>query len=230
MGTRLPAVANQTAAAGTTYSDDQVLVPALRAGDEAAFAWLLDRYQSSLRRVAMNYVQSRAVADEVVQETWMGVIKGIDHFEGRSSLKTWIFRILANVARSRGVREHRSVPFAAASWALEDGAEPTVDPDRFSPTPTQYPAGHWVSFPLAWEHEPAERLEAGETVDVVREAMRALPPAQHEVMTLRDVEGWTSTEICDALNISETNQRVLLHRGRSKVRRTLEQYFEASEA
>jgi RNA polymerase sigma-70 factor (ECF subfamily) len=105
-----------------------------------------------------------------------------------------------------------------------------VDPDRFSSAPTQYPAGHWVSFPLAWEHEPAERLEAGETVAVVREAMRALPPAQHEVMTLRDVEGWTSSEICDALNISETNQRVLLHRGRAKVRRALEEYFEASEA
>jgi RNA polymerase sigma-70 factor (ECF subfamily) len=222
-------VAGETIRVGSTYSDDAALVPALRTGDEAAFAWLLDRYQNSLRRVAMSYVQSRAVADEVVQETWMGVISGIDRFEGRSSLKTWIFRILANVARSRGVREHRSVPFAAASWALEDGNDPTIDPDRFSPAPTQYPAGHWTSFPLAWEHEPAERLEAGETVAIVREAMQGLPPAQHEVMTLRDVEGWSSSEICDALNISETNQRVLLHRGRSKVRRALEEYFVACE-
>jgi len=226
---RLSTVADKTATAGSSYADETVLVPALRGGDEAAFAWLLDRYQNSLRRVAMSYVQSRAVADEVVQETWMGVISGIDRFEGRSSLKTWIFRILVNVARSRGVREHRSVPFAAASWALEDGADPTIDPDRFSPAPTQYPAGHWTSFPLAWEHEPADRLEAGETVAIVREAMRDLPPAQHEVMTLRDVEGWSSGEICDALNLSETNQRVLLHRGRSKVRRALEEYFEASE-
>lgn len=210
------------------YADDMVLVPALRDGDEAAFAWLLDRYDHSLRRLAMNYVQSRAIADEVVQDTWMGVINGIDRFEGRSSLKTWVFRILMNVARARGVREHRSVPFAAASWALEDGADPTIDPDRFLHAPTSDPAGHWVSLPLAWEHEPEARLEAGETVAVVRAAMSALPPAQQEVMTLRDVEGWTSAEICDALNISETNQRVLLHRARSKVRRALEEYFEGA--
>ena len=158
----------------------------------------------------------------------MGVISGIGRFEGRSSLKTWVFRILANIARSRGVREHRSIPFAAASWALEDGAEPTIDPDRFLSAPAIDPAGHWVSFPLAWEHEPAERFEAGETVAIVRDAMRVLPPAQREVMRLRDIEGWTSSEICDALNISETNQRVLLHRARSKVRGALEEYFEAS--
>jgi len=214
--------------ASLVYSDDMVLVPALRDGDELAFTWLLDRYDHSLRRLAMNYVQSRAVADEVVQDTWMGVINGIDRFEGRSSLKTWVFRILMNVARARGVREHRSVPFAAASWALEDGADPTVDPDRFLSAPATDPAGHWVSFPLGWEHEPEERLEAGETVAVVRQAMSTLPPAQQEVMTLRDVEGWTPSEICSALNISETNQRVLLHRARSKVRRALEEYFEGS--
>src|SRR5918994_935648 len=209
------------------YSDDTVLVPALRDGDEAAFAWLLDRYDNSLRRVAMSYVQSRSVAREVVQDTWMGVINGIDRFEGRSSLKTWVYRILTNVARARGVREHRSVPFAAASGALEDGAEPALDPDCFRPVGAEY-AGHWMSYPLAWEHEPEDRLEANETVAVVRDAMRDLPPAQQEVMTLRDVEGWTSSEICDALNISEANQRVLLHRARSKVRRALEQYFEGS--
>jgi RNA polymerase sigma-70 factor, ECF subfamily len=214
--------------ASLVYSDDMVLVPALRDGDELAFAWLLDRYDHSLRRLAMNYVQSRAVADEVVQDTWMGVINGIDRFEGRSSLKTWVFRILMNVARARGVREHRNVPFAAASWALEDGAHPTIDPDRFLSAPTSDPAGHWVSFPLAWEHEPEERLEAGETLAVVRQAMSTLPPAQQEVMTLRDVEGWTPAEICNALNISETNQRVLLHRARAKVRRALEEYFEGS--
>jgi RNA polymerase sigma-70 factor (ECF subfamily) len=213
---------------GASYSDETVLVPALRDGDDAAFAWLLDRYDRSLRRLAMSYVPSRAIADEVVQETWMGVVNGIDRFEGRSSLKTWVFRILTNVARARGARERRSVPFAAAGGELEEGAEPALDPDRFRAVGNEH-AGHWVSYPTAWEHEPEGRVEASETVDVVREAMRHLPPAQQEVMTLRDVEGWTSSEICGALNISETNQRVLLHRARSKVRSALEQYFEGGE-
>lgn len=213
--------------AGVAYADDAALVDALRDGDEAAFAWLLDQYDSGLRRIALRYVQSRAVADEVVQDSWLGVINGIDRFEGRSSLKTWIYRILINIARARGAREHRSVPFAAAANALEAGAEPALDPDRFLSVPAN-PAGHWRSFPLAWEHEPEDRLEAAETLDVVRKAMRALPPAQEEVMTLRDVEGWSSSEICGALNISETNQRVLLHRARSKVRDAVERYFEGA--
>jgi len=212
------------------FTDDAVLAGALRDGDEDAFGWLLDQYDSGLRHLAMRYVQSRAVADEVVQETWMGVVNGIDRFEGRSSLKTWLYRILVNIARTRGVREHRSVPFAAAANALADGGEPALDSDRFLAAPATDPAGHWVSFPLAWEHEPESRLVAGETVAVVREAMRALPPAQEEVMTLRDVQGWTSSEVCDALNISESNQRVLLHRARSKVRAALERYFEGGLA
>jgi RNA polymerase sigma-70 factor (ECF subfamily) len=220
-------VEGRTATTKVAYSDDTVLVAALRDGDEAAFAWLLDRYDQSLRRLAMNYVQSRAVADEVVQETWMGVINGVDRFEGRSSLKTWVFRILANIARARGARERRSIPFAGDGSALEDGAEPALDPDRFRPDWAEH-AGHWMWYPAAWEHEPEDRIEARETVDVVREAMRHLPSAQQEVMTLRDVEGWTASEICDALNITETNQRVLLHRARSKVRSALEQYFEGS--
>jgi RNA polymerase sigma-70 factor (ECF subfamily) len=212
------------------YQDDSVLVRALRDGDEAAFAWLLDRYDRCLRRIAMTFVQSRAVADEVVQETWMGVVKGIDRFEGRSSVKTWVFRILVNVARARGLREHRSIPFAAVSTALAEGAEPAFDPDRFLSVPAGDPAGHWVSFPLAWEHEPEHRLEAAETLAVIGDAIAGLPPAQREVMMLRDVEQWTSPEVCDALGISESNQRVLLHRARSKVRRALEEYFESSRA
>src|SRR5215216_4789410 len=186
---------------------------------------LVEQYGPSMLRVAQSFVRSRAVAEEVVQDAWLGVLRGIDRFERRSSLKTWLFRILANVARSRGVRERRTVPFAGTGSALEDGAEPALDPDRFRPDGSDF-AGHWVSYPAAWEHEPEDRIEAGETVDVVRDAMRHLPAAQREVMTLRDVEGWTSSEICDALNISETNQRVLLHRARSKVRTALEQYFE----
>ncbi len=221
-----PALADSVVA----FDDDVVLVGCLRDRDEAAFTWLLDRYDGCLRRVAMSYVGNRAIADEVVQETWMGVVSGIARFEGRSSVKTWIFRILVNIARARGIREHRSIPFASASRALEDGAGPAIDPDRFLTAPAADPTGHWVSFPLAWEHEPEERLEAAETVAVMREAMADLPPAQREVMTLRDVDGWTSVEVCDALNISETNQRVLLHRARSKVRRALEQYFEGASA
>jgi RNA polymerase sigma-70 factor (ECF subfamily) len=207
--------------------DDSALVSALRAGDDRAFAFLLDRYHASLRRTALMYVPSRAVADEVVQETWLGVIKGIDRFEGRSSLKTWIFRILMNIARTRGVRETRAIPFAAAGGALSDGDEPAFDPDRFRPASDPYPF-HWVSFPTPWEHEPAERLDAAETLAVVREALTRLPDAQREVVTLRDIEGWSSAEVCNALDITETNQRVLLHRGRSKLRAALELYFEST--
>ena len=164
--------------------DDATLIGALRAGDESAFAWLLDRYDGPLRRTAMMYVPSRAVADEVVQDTWLGVIKGIDRFEGRSSLKTWIFRIMMNIARTKGVRETRSIPFAAARGAMSDGDEPAFDPDKFRPaSDPQYPF-NWASFPTPWEHEPAERLDAAETLAVVREAIGQLPPAQREVMTL----------------------------------------------
>ena len=210
------------------YEDDGALVAALRAGDETAFGWLLDRYDGSLRRTAMAYVPSRAVADEVVQETWLGVVKGIGRFEGRSSLKTWIFRILMNVARTKGVRENRSIPFASAARGGIDGDEPAFDADRFRPPSDADWPYHWVSFPTAWEHEPADRLEAGETLEIVRAAVAALPPAQREVMTLRDVQGWSSAEVCNTLDITETNQRVLLHRARSKVRAALELYFESA--
>jgi RNA polymerase sigma-70 factor, ECF subfamily len=210
--------------------DDPEFVAALRAGDEAAFAWLLDRYDASLRRTALMYVPSRAVADEVVQETWLGVVKGIDRFEGRSSLKTWIFRILMNVARTRGVRENRSMPFASATRAMADGDEPAFDADRFRPLSDPEWPRHWTSFPRAWEHEPVDRLEAGETLAIVRKAVAALPDAQREVITLRDVQGWTSGEVCNVLDITETNQRVLLHRARSRVRAALESYFESATA
>jgi RNA polymerase sigma-70 factor, ECF subfamily len=208
--------------------DDGALISALRAGDESAFNWLLDRYDGQLRRMACTYVPSRAIADEVVQDTWLGVIRGIDRFEGRSSLKTWIFRIMMNIARTKGVRETRSIPFAAAGGAMSEGDEPAFDPDKFRPaSDPQYPF-NWASFPTPWEHEPAERLDAAETLAVVREAIAQLPNAQREVVTLRDIQGWTSPEVCNALDITETNQRVLLHRGRSKVRSALELYFEST--
>jgi RNA polymerase sigma-70 factor, ECF subfamily len=216
---------------GVDYlADDAALVAALRAGDERAFEWLLDRYDGPLRRTALMYVPSRAVADEVVQETWLGVVKGIDRFEGRASLKTWIFRILMNIARTKGVRETRSIPFASARGAVSDGDEPAFDPEMFRPaSDPKYPF-NWVSFPTPWEHEPAERLDASETLAVVRDAIATLPNAQREVVTLRDLEGWTSTEVCNALDLTETNQRVLLHRGRSRLRAALELYFESTNA
>jgi RNA polymerase sigma-70 factor (ECF subfamily) len=209
----------------TTISqeDEQRLVDSLRAGDEAAFETLIDRYHTPLLRLAMLYVPSRAVAEEVVQETWLGVLQGLARFEGRSSLKTWMFRILTNRARTRGQREGRSIPFSAV-WP-PDAAEPSVEMDRFFP-PEHASAGHWMSRPQNWEALPEERLISEETSAQIQQAIDALPSNQREVITLRDVEGWSSEEVCNVLEISETNQRVLLHRARSKVRRALEQYLD----
>jgi RNA polymerase sigma-70 factor (ECF subfamily) len=211
------------------FTDDAALVDALRAGDEAAFGWMLDQYNAPLVRTARMYVSTDALADEVVQETWLAVIKGIDRFEQRSSVKTWIYRILMNIARTKGVRESRSVPFSSAAGALTEGADPTFSADRFRPPDDPEWPGHWASFPLDWEHQPETRLLASETLSLVGAALQELPPAQREVLTLRDVNGWTSAEVCHALGVSETNQRVLLHRGRAKVRTALESYFESSE-
>jgi RNA polymerase sigma-70 factor, ECF subfamily len=199
------------------------LLEALRAGDEGAFAALVRDYHGSLVRVARTYVSTPAAAEEVAQETWLGVLNGLDRFEGRSSLRTWIFRILTNIAKTRAQRDRRTIPFAS----LEDesgGDEPSVDPERFMPSGERW-AGHWKSYPDSWGDLPEERLVAEETLARVQEAIEQLPPAQQQVITLRDVEGWSSEEICSALDISETNQRVLLHRARSKVRQALEGYL-----
>jgi RNA polymerase sigma-70 factor (ECF subfamily) len=209
---------------GSDYSDDAVLVAALRAGDEAAFAWLVDRYDAMLRRLARNYVSSAAVAGEVVQDTWLAVLLGIDRFEGRSSLKTWLFRILMNKARTRGVREHRSVP--VSSIADDDYDTPGFGPHRFRPADDPEAAGHWSSLPLRWEDQPQERLASREVLDRVQDAIAALPANLRQVLVLRDIEGWSSGEVCDVLSLSPSNQRVLLHRARAKVRGDLESYFE----
>ena len=189
------------------------VLEALRAGDDVAFATLVKEYGASMLRVARMYVGSRAVAEEVVQEAWLAVLNGIDRFEGRSSLKTWIFRILTNIAKTRGQREGRSVPFS--SLAPDD--EQSVDPDRFAEN------GHWASPPRSWG--PEDTLLAGETMAVVEAAIAELPPGQAIVISMRDVEGFSAEEACNALDISETNQRVLLHRARSKVRQALEDYL-----
>ncbi|HZY40812.1 MAG TPA: sigma-70 family RNA polymerase sigma factor, partial [Anaerolineae bacterium] len=192
-------------------TEEANLVEALRRRDEAAFVALVDRYHASLVRLAQLYVADRAAAEEVVQDTWLGVLKGIDRFEGRSSFKTWLFRILTNTAKTRGVREARSVPFSALFDAESEPFEPAVDPDRFSP-PDEPWTGSWSIEPGAWNDQPEDRLLSRETLAHIRSAIEALPPAQREVITLRDIDGWSSDEVCNALNITETNQRVLLHR------------------
>jgi RNA polymerase sigma-70 factor (ECF subfamily) len=195
------------------------LVEGLRAGDEAAFAAVIRMYGRGMLRVAEMYVSSRAVAEDVVQEAWVGVLRGIGRFEGRSSLKTWLYRIVANTAKTRGVRESRSVPFSSLG---DDGDEGTVDADRFLGSGERFP-GHWAVPPQAWA--PEGRLLADETLEVVERAIEKLPPAQRAVITMRDVQGFTSEEVCNALDLTETNQRVLLHRARAKVRSALEEYM-----
>jgi RNA polymerase sigma-70 factor (ECF subfamily) len=199
--------------------DERRLVEALRARDEGAFVELIDRYQASLVRVAMMYVGSRAVAEDVVGETWLGVLRGIDGFQGRSSLRTWIYRILTNTAKTRAQRERRSIPFASLG---DDG--PAVDPDRFLP-PGHPAAGAWASPPRGWDGLPEATLLGAETRSVIDAAIEQLPPTQREVIRLRDVEGFSSGEVRLLLELSETNQRVLLHRARSKVRAALERYL-----
>jgi RNA polymerase sigma-70 factor, ECF subfamily len=201
--------------------NEQQLLAALRAGDEDAFAALVDRYHASLVRLARMYVRQRSVAEEVAQETWLAVLNGIDRFEGRSSLKTWLFRILTNRAKTRGERESRSVPFSS----MGDPDEPAVDPDRFRAEGEPY-AGGWKEFPVPWEGDPEERLLAGEARALILQTIEQLPPNQRAVITLRDIEGFDADDVCNVLEVSDTNQRVLLHRARSKVRRGLEQYLE----
>ena len=207
-------------------ADEEGLLDALRRGDEDAFADLVDNYSPALLRLAMTYVRTADVAEEVVQDTWLGVIRGLDGFEGRSPLRSWIFTILRNTAISRGERERRSIPMSAL---VPEDEGPVLDPDRFLPADHRRFAGHWAMGPTAWP-VPEEGLLATETREVIIEAIRLLPPAQGAVITLRDVEGWPPEEVCRALEVSEVNQRVLLHRARTKVRAALERYFGAVEA
>jgi RNA polymerase sigma-70 factor (ECF subfamily) len=205
-------------------AEDLQLVQALRAGDEVAFMMLVERYGPAMLRLARMYVPTRAVAEDVVQEAWLGVLKGLDGFQGRSSLRTWIFRILVNTAKTRGQRESRSIPFSSL-WSPDPESEPAVEPERFRPAGDSSPYG-WLDGPTSWEGVPEDRLLSQETMDHVRASIDDLPPNQREVIRLRDVLGWSSEEVCDALDISATNQRVLLHRARSKVRAALERYFQ----
>jgi len=217
-----------TASQPLASGDDRALVEALRAGDEHAFVGLIRAHHSALLRTAMTFVSTRAVAEEVVQETWLGVVKGIDRFEGRSSLKTWIFKIASNIARTRATREGRCRPFSSLAAAEAERSEPSVDPDRFLPADHPRFPGHWARAPVAWQI-PEERLLSGETRDVIRDAVERLPAAQRLVITLRDIEGWTADEACQALEVTDGNQRVLLHRARSTVRAALERHHGSVE-
>lgn len=198
---------------------DREIIRRILSGDEAAFVSLVDAYHGRLLRLALVFVSSHAVAEEVVQETWAAVLTGLKSFEGRSSLKTWLFRILTNQAKTRGVREGRSMPFSALGDD-DVGAEPTVDPARFRQS------GRWAQPPLPWDEDTPEKLLLRqESMELLEKAIGELPPTQRAVLTLRDVEGLDSEEVCNVLDVSDTNQRVLLHRARSKVRRVLEQYM-----
>ena len=198
--------------------DDRRLVTAILAGDEAAFADLLDRYERPLLRLALAHVSNRAVAEEVVQETWTGVIEGLSRFRGQSSLKNWIFRILVNQAKTHARREHRSLPFS--SFDSTENADSAVDPAFFQQSGMW--RGHWISSPGYWEDQTPERLLLSkQSRQCVQDAIDNLPPSQQQVMVLRDMEGLSAKEACLILDISEANQRVLLHRARAKVRSAL---------
>lgn len=215
----------QAAASGASPPDEAALVAALRRGDEATFMRLVEQYQTAMVRLAQVYVGDPAVAEEVAQETWLSALKNLDHFEARSSFKTWLFHILVNGAKTRGQRERRSTPFSALIEDGDDGDEgPSVAPERFMGEDGAY-AGGWLTPPASWEQLPEDRLASQETRTCVLAAIARLPQNQASVIRLRDVEGYSAEEVCDMLGIGATNQRVLLHRARSRVRQALETYL-----
>jgi RNA polymerase sigma-70 factor, ECF subfamily len=214
-----PAVAS----ARVAVSDEQT-VAALRAGDECAFRDLFARSYPMMKRVARSHVASDAVAEEIVQETWMAVVTGIDRFEGRSALGTWIFSILTNQAKTHSARERRAVPFSCI--AAGEAGEPAVDPDRFQKDDEAWP-GHWATPPRPWQ-KPERRLLSLEARDRLKAALDQLPDRQRLIVGLRDVDGRSAEDVCELLGLSQENQRVLLHRGRSRLRAVLEEYIDAA--
>jgi len=204
---------------------DDVLVAGLRAGDEEMFACVLTGWSGSMLRLARSFVSTAASAEEVVQDTWLAVLQGIERFEGRSSLQTWVYRILVNIARKRGAREQRTVPWTSLT---PDGEGPTVDPSRFRGADDLYPGG-WLAFPDIWPNTESEVL-AREIRATVAAAIENLPVRQQVVLTLRDIDGQDAEDVCSLLDISTANQRVLLHRARAAVRGHLERYFASTTA
>jgi RNA polymerase sigma-70 factor (ECF subfamily) len=205
------------------YEKDEGLLEALRRGDEDSFLALVEKYQGSMLRVGGIYLRDSAMVEEVVQDTWVDFLEGLERFEGRSSLKTWLFTILTNNAKTRGKLESRSLSFSQ----LEGGetGEPAVDPQRFLPLGQPW-AGHWALKPQPWGRSIEEDVLSREMFIRIESAIDSLPAMQRIVISLRDVNGWSSEEVCNVLGISETNQRVLMHRARSKVRQALERYFD----
>ena len=197
---------------------------ALRRGDETAFRQLVAEYHSSLVRIAQMYVDDRVVAEEVAQEAWLGALRGLNRFEGRSSIKTWLFTIVSNLAKTRGKREKKSVPFSFFENYEQDTDESAVPPERFRGADDAYP-GHWATKPAPWHTDPVTQALNSEMTSYLNAAVELLPEQQRAVITLHDIQGWSAQEVCNALGIAETNQRVLLHRARSKVRRVLEEYL-----
>lgn len=208
---------------------DADMVSALRGGDEKAFEALVASFHSALMRTAVMYVRDPAAAEDVVQETWIGLLESVDRFEGRCSIKTWLFRILFNKAQTRAAKDRRLVPFA--TLAAQESSSPwsSVDPSSFHRDANSRLNGHWVEPPPAWKTSPEQILLDKETMAAVKHAIGELPPAQGTVMLMRDVEGFSSKEVCNALQITATNQRVLLHRARTKVRQALAARFGEQE-
>ncbi len=201
-------------------ADDRALLARMRAGDGAAFDELVRRHHGRLLRLARMFVSTDASAEEVVQDTWLAVLDGLDTFEERASLVTWISRILVNRAKTRGVREARTMPFSAIDDGSSEAAEPVVDPERFNEK------GKWSAPPPRWEDETPERLVGNqEAMALLDDELRQLPERQRIVVVLRDTLGWTAEEVCNVLELNETNQRVLLHRARSRLRARLEVHF-----
>ena len=215
----------QTVAGATVAASDEQTVAALRAGDERAFRELFARTYPMMKRVARGYVASDAVAEEIVQDTWLAIVTGIDRFEGRSALGTWIFSILTNQAKTHSARERRALPFSCV--APRSAEEPVVDPDRFQKDDEAWP-GHWATPPRPWQ-KPERRLLSLETRERLKDGLAELPDRQRLIVGLRDIDGHSADEVCDLLGLSPENQRVLLHRGRSRLRTVLEEYFDAAD-
>ena len=208
--------------------DEAVLLDSLRAGDEAAFTWLVEHYHTSLVHLARLFVRDETFAEELAQETWLAVLQGLNHFESRSSLKTWIFTILTNKAKTRGQREKRTISLTSLEDELHASGRPTVDPERFNDSSAVGDVNHWVwgTRPASWAGVPEESLLSQETMDMIRRVIDVLPENQRRVITLRDIQELSTDEVCNILGISETNQRVLLHRARARVRQALEAYLQ----
>lgn len=205
-------------------NNEHALVMEIKAGHEEAFSQLVRRYHASLIALAGVFVATHEVAEEVVQDAWLGVLQGIDRFEERASFKTWVSRIVMNIARTRAVREKRMLTFSDLADAETGESYEPVDPSRFQGPDGEYP-DHWSVAPRSWNRDPEQSLLSSETMKILERAVGRLPRVQRLVLTLRDVHGWSSEEVCNALGLSEANHRVLLHRGRSRVRGALEQHY-----